>query len=112
MKFLADECVYLVTVRLLRGLGHSVLTVHEAGLDGQPDEQILEFAQNENRILLTADLDFSNIRRYPPKSYCGIIVLKIRPYNANEVHATLQHFLAATNEASIRETLVIVDRNK
>ena len=112
MKFLADECVYLVTVLALRKLGHAVITAHEAGLDGQPDEQILEYAQKENRILLTADLDFSNIRRYPPKSYCGIIVLKIRPHNAHEVHTTLRHFLATASEASVWKTLVIVDRNK
>jgi len=38
MKFLADECVYRITVQTLRAYGHDVLTVQEAGFAGKPDD--------------------------------------------------------------------------
>jgi hypothetical protein len=28
-------------------------------------------------VLVTLDLDFANIQRYPPASYCGIMVLRL-----------------------------------
>jgi predicted nuclease of predicted toxin-antitoxin system len=112
MKLFADECVYLATVQALRSWGHDVENTHEIGLDGQPDETILAHAQKERRILITADFDFSNIRNYPPKSYGGIIVLKIRPHSTEEVHATLNQLLEETSESDLWQSLVIVDKNK
>lgn len=112
MKLFADECVYLSTVQSLRAWGHDVENTHETGLDGHPDEAILSHAQKVRRILITADFDFSNIRNYPPKSYGGIIVLKIRPHLIKEVHATLKQLLEETNENDLWQSLVIVDRNK
>jgi len=87
MNIFADECVYKVTVALLRSWGHDVLTAQEAGLAGKSDEDILAYATMHERVLITIDMDFSNIRRYTPKSHKGIIVAKIRPRNANKVQA-------------------------
>jgi len=72
MNILADECVYKVTVALLRSRGHDVLTTQEAGLAGKADEEILAFAVMHERVLITIDMDFSNIRHYPPKTHKGI----------------------------------------
>lgn len=40
-------------VSLLRQAGHNVVTVNEAGLMGQSDPVVLNYASNTNRILLT-----------------------------------------------------------
>ena len=32
----------------------------------------------KSRVLLTLDLDFANIRAYPPERYPGIIVLRLK----------------------------------
>jgi len=111
MKFLADECVYLVTTQLLRRLGHDVVTAQEAGLAGQPDEKILAYATAHERVLITIDMDFSNIRRYPPKTYTGIVVLKIRPRNMEAVHQILARLIDESVE-SLSQALVIVDQTK
>jgi predicted nuclease of predicted toxin-antitoxin system len=78
MNLFADECVYKVTVDLLRSWGHDVLTAQEVGLSGKPDEEILAYAVRHERVLITIDMDFSNIRHYTPESHRGIIVAKIR----------------------------------
>ncbi|MGL4375664.1 MAG: DUF5615 family PIN-like protein [Microcoleaceae cyanobacterium] len=51
-------------VELLRDFGHNVLTVQEAGNASLPDDNVLEFAINQNRAVLTLDrvhLIFANM---------------------------------------------------
>jgi predicted nuclease of predicted toxin-antitoxin system len=112
MKIFADECVYKITVTLLRSWGHDVLTTQDVGLAGKPDEEILAYAMMHERVLITIDMDFSNIRHYQPKSHKEIIVAKIRPRNANAVHKVLEHLLRNIEPDRIRGSLVIVDQNK
>jgi predicted nuclease of predicted toxin-antitoxin system len=112
MKLLADECVYQATVTLLRSWGYDTVTVQEARLAGKPDEEILAFAVAHERVLLTIDMDFSNIRHYPPKAHTGIIVLKIRPRSEDDVHAVLKHLLENTPEEKVSKSLVMVDQSK
>jgi predicted nuclease of predicted toxin-antitoxin system len=112
MKFFIDECVYAVTTQLLRTWEHNVVTAQDAGLSGKPDEEILAYAVEHGRVLITIDMDFSNIRRFPPHSYIGIIVLKIRPRIVAEVHAVLGQVLRDLHEAQLRKSLVMIDQSK
>ena len=112
MNFLADECVYSITTQSLRTWGHNVLTAQEIGLAGKPDETILTYAVEHRRVLITIDMDFSNIRRYPPKSHTGIIVLKIRPRSVEKVHNVLAQVLRDVSAEQLGKSLVIVDQGK
>lgn len=77
MRFKIDENVHPDVAALLRGLGHDAMTVHEQALRGAPDERLAEAVRREERILLTFDLGFADIRRHPPDQYAGIIVLRL-----------------------------------
>jgi predicted nuclease of predicted toxin-antitoxin system len=112
MNIFADECVYKVTVDLLRSWGHDVLTAQDVGLAGKPDEEILAYATLHERVLFTIDMDFSNIRHYAPKSHKGIIVAKIRPRNQDAVHKVLKYTLNHIQPERISKSLVIVDQSK
>jgi uncharacterized protein with PIN domain len=58
VKFYTDEQVARAVVRGLRERGADVLTVPEAGLLGASDEEHLERARAEGRVLFTQDHDF------------------------------------------------------
>jgi uncharacterized protein DUF5615 len=58
IKFYTDEHVSRAVIRGLRQRGADVLTAPEAGLLGVPDEQHLERARAEGRVLFTQDDDF------------------------------------------------------
>ncbi len=54
LKLLIDEdSQALPLVKTLRKANHDVVTVNEANLMGQPDNVVLEYATQNNRIVLT-----------------------------------------------------------
>ena len=112
MKIFADECVYQITVDLLRSWGFSVVTAQEVGLAGHTNGELLAYSQNLQLIFLTRDKDFTDIRIYPPSDFNGIIVLKISPSNQHEVHDMLHQLLSKKPLSELNSRLVIVDRKK
>jgi predicted nuclease of predicted toxin-antitoxin system len=51
--------------------------VRDVGLRGKGDAEVFEFAQRENRLLITCDMGFSNILNFPPANNHGILVVRI-----------------------------------
>jgi predicted nuclease of predicted toxin-antitoxin system len=50
--------------------------VRDIGLAGHKDPAILARAQAMDAVLVTADLEFANLLRFPLGSYAGIIVTR------------------------------------
>ena len=63
MKFKLDENIPLDLARLLGSLGHDVDTVPQEALTGRPDSVVWSCAQEAERLLITQDLDFADLRR-------------------------------------------------
>jgi predicted nuclease of predicted toxin-antitoxin system len=57
MRFLADENCDFAVVRALRSAGHDVLAVSEFQ-QRSVDQELMELAYRERRILITEDKDF------------------------------------------------------
>jgi predicted nuclease of predicted toxin-antitoxin system len=84
LKFVIDEDMPRSTSRALNGKGHKALDVRDHGLRGKSDQQVYEFAHQEEAIILTGDLGFGNIMRFPIGSHFGIFVVHF----PNEVSAS------------------------
>lgn len=59
--FLADENIHPNVIAHLQDSDFDVLSVIEAGLIGSPDEEILQFAFETGRVVLTHDSDFGTL---------------------------------------------------
>ena len=110
LPLLADECVYKATTDFMRSLGCDVVTVQELGLAGASDDVVIDKALALGRVLLTRDMDFSNILLYPPAQYLGIVVLKMSPTTVEDVHQVLEQ--ALDHAQDIRGALLVVDKSK
>ena len=75
MKFLADRGISLRTVEWLRELGHDVVHLRSRRLQKLPDNQILDLALVEQRIILTIDLDFAQLLAVSKQALPSVILL-------------------------------------
>lgn len=76
MKLKLDENVDARLVVLLRQAGHETTTVRDQGLRGIADLALYEHCTSEGHTLVTLDLDFSNVLRFPPERTPGLVVLR------------------------------------
>ena len=108
MLFKIDENISNIVADFIREKGHDVHTVYDENLNGKPDQQIIAAAAKENRILLTLDSDFSNIRNYPPEKYAGIIFFRLHKQDNASVMRAVVKPLALLNSMEINGSLWIV----
>jgi predicted nuclease of predicted toxin-antitoxin system len=72
-----DENLPASLVEDLRLLGHDVDTVPLEGLAGKVDSAIWSACQRDRRLLVTQDLDFSDIRKYAPGTHHGLVLVRL-----------------------------------
>ena len=98
----------------MRSLGHHAEFARDIELGSATDEQIAEHALQYRAALLTRDLDFADIRQYPPDRYSGIVVLRLPDTAvAEEIAAALKRFLSEPGFiASLAGRLAIVEGDR
>jgi predicted nuclease of predicted toxin-antitoxin system len=75
MNFLADESYAGPVIRALLEAGHDVVAIAEVA-KGATDEQVLERALNEKRVLITEDRDFGELVYARGRSSAGVILVR------------------------------------
>ncbi len=96
MRFLADMGVAVPIVEELRRQGHDALHLRDEGLQRNPDQQILDKAIAEDRILLTFDLDFGELAALARDQVVSVTLFRLS--NARMANVALR--LAAVLDAS------------
>jgi predicted nuclease of predicted toxin-antitoxin system len=76
MRLKLDENLDARLAILLREAGHNVATVPEQGLRGIADTALFRHCASEGFTLVTLDLDFANVLRFPPERSPGLVVLR------------------------------------
>ncbi|MDH4099045.1 MAG: DUF5615 family PIN-like protein [Nitrospirota bacterium] len=76
MKFLADEGVDRQVVERLRHSGHNVWYVAEMS-PGISDDVVLDLANKEGALLLTADKDFGELVHLQRRISSGVLLLRL-----------------------------------
>lgn len=110
MKFLTDENIGLEVVESLRAAGHDVNSVIET-IRGAEDVEILEKANRENRILITADKDFGNLIHQHKLPHKGIILLRLTDEkNRNKIRVLSS--LLETYEKELKNRFVVVTEDR
>lgn len=77
MKLKLDENIAASAKPRLATLGYDVDTVLDEGLQGKSDDVVWAAAQAEGRVLVTQDLDFSDVRRFVPGTHAGLVLLRL-----------------------------------
>jgi len=84
----------------------------EVGLGGQSDEQIFQWAQKHNSVIITYDEDFADARMYALGSHHGIIRLRVWPTTTENTCSALERLLQGVPDEQWQKGLVIIDNQK
>ncbi len=80
-------------------------------LGGKTDPEIASVCRQEERIIVTLDLDFADVRTYPPQDYAGIMVLRLKRQDKYRVLDTLERIVKLVKRETINGKLWIVEEN-
>ena len=108
-RFKLDENLPRDAEALLRKAGHDPHAVLDEQLGGNPDHRVFDASQAEDRILVSFDLDFSDIRVYPPASHKGIWVLRPHTQSIDNTLALLKAALRVLETEPTRGRLWIIE---
>jgi len=108
MKFLADHDVYRVTTLFLAGLGHDVVRVADIGLAAAPDQDLLDYAHQDQRILITRDRDYGGLV-FVGGTHAGVVYLRVDPSTLQAVHAELERVLSLYTEQELLSGFAVVE---
>src|SRR3989337_2863207 len=109
IRFKLDEILPRDAEPLLRDAGHNVQTVLEQRLGGNADPIVLNACRTENRVLITFDLDFSDIRLYPPASHSGIWILRPHTQSIDNTLALLRGALVVLQSEAVHARLWVIE---
>lgn len=110
--FKLDENMPRRAEGLLVDAGHDVHTALAENLGGRPDFEVLAACQRESRVLITFDLDFSNIRAFPPQATYGVWVLRPATQSVANTLALLRGALKLAEVEAVRGCLWIVEHGR
>lgn len=78
MKVKLDENLPDELADLFAARHHDVHTVRGESLVGRDDRTVFAAAVHEQRILITQDLDFSDLRQFKPGTHPGVVLVRLR----------------------------------
>ena len=94
---------------VLLQLGHDTETAAEEGLLSGPDVEVGLAAKRAGRILLTLDLEFGDLRKFPPGSHPGVVLFRPRSFGPLSVNAFVERFARDTNLEDLAGCRIIVE---
>ncbi len=110
MRFLVDECTGPGVAHWLRQQGHDVFSVYEQAR-GIDDDEIVERANNEKRILITNDKDFGEKIFRDNKPHMGVILLRLEDERAPNKIATVRKLISNYSE-QLNNNYIVATENR
>ena len=112
LKLYLDQMLRLEVAQTLRDEGHDVVRVSEVGQARADDQQILQKAIDENRILITLDQHFGDWVLLPLSKHPGVVRLKVNPTTSENIIKLLIPFLRIHSSKQFTNHLVILSSKR
>jgi predicted nuclease of predicted toxin-antitoxin system len=99
-------------VQALREGGYDALHLRELGLQKLPNDQILRKARDENRIVLTFDLDFGDLLAASDGDTPSVVLFRMRNQTPGAVTPRLLEILEACTDTLGAGALIVVEDHR
>ena len=97
MRILADESCDFSVVIGVRAAGHDVVAITEK-MSGAKDEEVIDLARSEQRLLLTEDKDFGQLVFAAAKMNSGVVLIRYPATTRSSLAADVTKLLAGRKE--------------
>jgi predicted nuclease of predicted toxin-antitoxin system len=111
LKFLIDMPVTPDAGPNLRAAGHDAVHAVDLGLARSSDNELLTVARREERVIITADLDYPRLIGLQQADRPGVILFRGGAYSDREMLALLDRVLARASTLDLEHSIV-VDRKR
>ena len=112
MKTLLDMPVTPQLINVLKKYGHEGVHAHQIEKDRAPDIELLNLARRENRVIITADLDFPRLLALSSASGPGIILFRGGNYSDEEMCGLLERVLESVPVDDLEKSICVVDHSR
>jgi len=97
---------------VLHAYGHEGVHAHQIGKDRAPDIELLNIARREDRIIITADLDFPKLLALSLSEGPGIILFRGGNYSDVEMCELLERVLKRVPTEVMENSICVVDKKR
>ncbi len=112
MKFLIDMPLSPELAIWLVQQGHDAVHALDLGLDRAPDKVILERARNEQRVVITADLDYPRLLALAQAEGPGLILFRGGNYSEQEAVEHLTRALETIPIEELPSSIVVIEKRR
>jgi len=109
MRFFVDQPVSPLIAEWLRSTGHDAVHVREREMSRALDAEIIALASAEQRIVITADLDFSRIVAISGADGPAVVLFRAGNITDDEMLALTQRVLNEVELSILSRAIVTVD---
>lgn len=109
-EFLVDNALSPQIAEGLRAAGHDATHIlKDYGLPEASDEQIFERAAEENRIIISADTDFSEILALRRETKPSLVLLRLPRWRPRQQLSILQTILPSVHDQLTKGAVVVLE---
>lgn len=113
-RFLLDANLSPETCRYpVENLGLDAVDRMTQGLNALTDDDVVNLAQDERRLIITFDRDFGEIYHFRLKGKLGVFILRIEDQTVESVNKVLHGFLQGLPKSvNLDTSLVMLDEHR
>lgn len=112
MNVLLDMPVSRSLLSVLEAHGHAGVHAQDMGLARASDLDVLATARHENRVVITADLDFPRLLALSSAEGHGLILFRGGNYSDAEMCQLLDRVLTRVPPEVVETSICVVDRRQ
>ncbi|MEW6040845.1 MAG: DUF5615 family PIN-like protein [Elusimicrobiota bacterium] len=112
MKFLVNLCLSPKTLITLHSLGYEAVRVNQLNMSKSTDAEIFEYAAKNQMVVLTADLDFSQVLAYTKYDKPSVVIFRLETPSFERVNNFLTKIIPEFSKELEKGSIIIIEEGK
>ena len=111
-RFLVDMALPPRLAEFLTEIGHDAVHARDIGLSIALDEEIVDRARREDRVVVTADLDFPQLLALSGAGEPGVVLFRVGAYSHEDIRNLMARLLNSPYAMELETSMTVVERER